>query len=591
MVNKYTKLRLRRRLKNQKESIKQAGDSASETFDKHVVGRWRNLREVRRFAIGWLVLVALLFGGVYLQTRDLSAFYKVDLPVAGGTFREGVVGRITNMNPIFATSASDSAAASLMFSSLFTYDQENRLVGELARGHQISDDGLIYTISLRDDVFWHDGEQLTSDDVVFTYETIQHPDTRSFLSSSWSDIKIQKIDDFTVTFSLPNPFAPFLNSLTNGGILPEHILSSSLPSELRSHPFNTESPVGTGPFIFNELTIGEREASVLRLRRFDNFYRGAAALDRFVLQTYEDRDDLVNAYIEGELTAAGGLQSEDRDVINIGFDSRWYDLPLNNGVYVFMKTTDELLDDAKLRRALVLATDKLDISERLESRFTPIDGPLLRRQLGYSSEHTQADVDIQTANKLLDELGWKWRSDGLRYKDNQPLEIQMVTQSSDDYPLVAQALRDQWSEVGISLQILAVDEAAIQESHIAPHNYQTLLFGIALGKDPDVFAYWHSSQSGANGFNLSEYRNDIVDTALEGGRTRLDRDIRAAKYGTFLEQWVKDNPAIALYQSGYSYVQRDSVSGFDIRRITAPGDRFYSVNLWRINTAETVRPL
>ena len=133
---------------------------------------------------GWLVLVALLGTGVFLQGRELGAYYLEEQPAAGGTFREGLVGEITNMNPIFATSSADRAAARLMFNSLLKYDERNNLVGDLATRYEISEDGTIYTVFLRDDVVWHDGEQFDAADVVYTYEAVQHPDTRSFMNSS-----------------------------------------------------------------------------------------------------------------------------------------------------------------------------------------------------------------------------------------------------------------------------------------------------------------------------------------------------------------------------------------------------------------------
>ncbi len=589
MISRYTRLRVRRSVRRQQRSIESASFEAGQHFDRHVLGRWANLQHVRRFVVGWLVLVSLLATGVYLQARELRVYYQADVPIAGGTFREGIVGEITNMNPIFATSAADRAAAKLMFSTLLEYDSNNNLVSDLAKSWSVSDDGTIYTVILEEDVKWHDGERFDADDVVFTYETIQHPDTRSYLNASWQDITVQAKDDTTVTFSLPNPYTPFPHSLTTGGILPEHILGDLDPAQLRGNSFNVTNPIGTGPFAFEEIATSQNPLSVLRLDSFEEYFRGTPRLDTFIVQAYSEREQMVEAFLDGTLAAAAGLQTSDRGLLLEDNDAVWYDLPLNNAVYAFFKTSEEILSDAEVRKAITKATDQSQIIELLDSRFAEANGPLLPNHIGYDPELLQAVYDKASAEARLEKAGWIKEDDGIRYKDGEPLAFQMVTQSSDDYAEVAQNLKQQWREVGIDLDVLVVDENAIQQSHIASHNYQSLLIGVTIGNDPDVFVYWHSSQSGVNGFNLSEYENETADTALEAGRTRSDEAIRAAKYKTFLEEWRADAPAIALYQPGYSYVQRNSVSNFDMQRITSPDDRFSDVHLWRVNTRATKR--
>ncbi len=136
----------------------------------------------------------------------------------------------------------------------------------------------------------------------------------------------------------------------------------------------------------------------------------------------------------------------------------------------------------------------------------------------------------------------------------------------------------------------AIEESEIQQNHISPHNYGALLFGVAMGADPDSFVYWHSSQSGVNGFNLSEVENDTIDEALQSGRTRLDEELRIAKYKSFLEEWVDYSPAVALYQPGYSYAQRRTVDNTLPASINAPEQRYEMVHLWRVNTAEGTKP-
>lgn len=584
MVNRYTRLRVRRSIKRQTKTLEEASTSVGNSFDKLVVDRWRNLREVQRFVIGWLVLIALLIGGVFLQSRDLTAYYTSKVSAPGGTFREGMVGTITDINPIFASTAPDRAAASLIFSGLLKYDTDNELTGDLAKSWKVDKTGLKYTIKLRTDAKWHDGKPVTADDVVFTYQLVQHPDTRSFMNASWRDVKIEAKDAETVVFTLPNEFTPFLHTLTIGGILPKHILGTIDPSQIRGLTFNTTQPIGSGPFKYEELSSIDSSSSLLRMSANEDYFLGKPNLDAFIIKTFNDRDSLVGNFLSGEIASAADLSTVDRSKIFSNPDGVWYDMPLNNAVYVFLKNSDPILKSAKVRSALTMATDQKEIARMLDSRYSIAKGPLLSNQIGYDKAIVQKDYDIERANKLLDDEGWVRGSDGVRVKKNVRLSVDLVTQNSDDYDLVARKLREQWRAIGVNLNVLVVNEDDIQTNHIVPHNYQALLFGVTIGSDPDVFPYWHSSQVGVGGFNLSEYSDQTADESLEAGRTRQDPAVRAAKYKAFLEEWRKDAPAIALYQPGFSYVQRTNVGGFKPFRISSPEDRFTNVHKWQINT-------
>ncbi len=584
MFSRYNRLRLRRVFRRQQQNAESISYQMGQQLEKHVIRRWAKWDQIKRFVGGWMVLCALLAAGVFVQTRDLRQYYVAPKPVSGGTFREGLVGEITNMNPIFATGSADQAAAKLMFSSLFSYDDKNNLVGDLAESWSVSDDGTIYTINLRPGIKWHDGQPLTAHDVVFTYNAIKHPDTRSYLNSGWRSVTIQAKNDQIVAFSLPNRYAPFLNSLAVGGILPKHILEGVDPAQLRGHPFNVRSPVGSGPFAFADITYDNDPGPRLRLQSNSSFYRGKPKLDTFILQTYTERDRLLSDLLDGSISAAAGLQTEDWTKGANSSEVAWHDITLNNIVFVFLKMTDEgPLNDVLVRQALVKASDQSKIIELLESRFSVANSPLLRSQFAYNEKLTQPKVNIAEAATILDEAGWIIGEGGIRHKDGAPLKIELITQNGDDYPAVAGELKRQWLELGIVLDVLVVEPDVIQQNAITAHQYQSLLYGVEIGSDPDVFVYWHTSQTGPSGLNLSEYSSSVVDVALESGRTRSDLQVRKAKYDTFLNEWVKDYPAIALYQPALGYAQRSTVGGLKYSKINTPTDRFYNVEKWHLN--------
>ncbi len=583
MVSRYTKLRVKRRVRHQQMAIEQVSTDANKQFEHHVVRRWRNLVGVKRFVAGWLLLMAILAGGVYLQNENLSANYQSDQPVAGGTYREGIVGEFTNINPIYASTNSDRSASKLIFSNLFKYDQNGEVVEDLASDWKVNKNGTVYTVELRQDARWHDGKPLTAEDVVFTYNRIQNPDVRSVLNASWQGIKVQIKDKYTVTFTLPNSFAPFLHSLTKGGILPKHVLGSVNPEQMRSNQFNTVEPIGSGPFSYSELASNEGR-NELRLKKNSDYYLGEPNISQFYLISYEDQESLISDFNGGKLAAVGGLKAVDYTAISKDRNHVWHDVSLTNGVFLFLKNSDKKLADAEMRSALTQATDVASILKALNGRFVSVDSALLKGQIGYDPKFVQRGHNPDRASVILNKLGWKKAKDGWRYKGDDKLTLVLTTQNSDYYPRVAEEIKSQWAKVGINLEVQLVDEGSVQSNHIIPHNYQIFLSGIEIGHDPDVYVFWHSSQAQVGGYNLAEYKSAVADSSLENGRTRSDETLRDAKYQPFVQAWAQDAPAIGIYQPSYVYVQQARAAGFESSSITASEERYNDVSNWFINT-------
>ena len=574
-----------------RKSVEQAQSQMGEQLDKHVVRRWQKFIDVQRFVLGWLVLIGLLIAGVLVQSRSLAGYYLAKEPIRGGTYTEGVVGKIANLNPIFAGTSPERTISSLLFESLLRYNEDNELIGALATSWTANREQTVYTVKLRPDLTWHDGRPLTSQDVVFTFESIQHPDTGSPLNQSWRDIKVEAPDPATLVFTLPNPFSPFLHSLARVGILPSHVLDQVEPKELRTHPFNLQPLVGSGPFTFSNISL-EQDYGQVRLTGYNGYYLGAPKLDEIIVQTYADHEQLVSAFNGGSVTGATNLQAGDIEQLDDSRRNQVHTNPLYNNVMLFFNNSRAPLGGKDLRRALVQITDQKAIFNLLARAFSVSDAPLLPDQLGYKQSLSQLQYDVAAGTKALDKSGWKVTQDGVRRNaKGQPLELTLITQNSDEYPLVAEEIQRQWHEAGVQLKLEFVSPANLQQDWIQPHAYQLLLIGIDQGVDSDVFVYWHSSQARVGGFNLSEYKNALVDTALESGRTRQDRRLRIAKYEAFMRQWRQDAPAIALYRPTSIYVQVSSAAGYRAQRLADPVDRFLGVSNWTILKTQVPKPL
>ncbi|HSE61538.1 MAG TPA: peptide ABC transporter substrate-binding protein [Candidatus Saccharimonadales bacterium] len=548
---------------------------------KFIIRRLDNLREVRRHALGWIVLVGLLSGVAWWQSGVSATQYSTDIPAEGGIYTEGVVGSIDNLNPIFAATPAERSASRLLFASLLTYDDQGDLVGELAQHWSFDDTGKVFTLSLRPQARWQDGAPITADDVIFTFALIKNADTRSPLYASWRNIGVEKIDAQTVRFILPAVYAGFPNSL-NVGMLPQHTLKEVKPSELRTEPFNRAPAVGSGPFAFQGLSAVDAAQTHYLVRMAANpmYVLGAPKLNGFQLHAYKDREELPKALRNQEVasisdTVVSHLPDFDQDTFQTTY------APLNNGVYAFLRTDSAFLGDGRIRQALQLATDHTAIAKLFKGAVTTLDGPLLPGQLGYRSDLRQANTNLTRAKQLLDEAGWTQAGPGSRrVKNGEPLKLRLVTVSSGDYPALAQTLMDQWSKIGVEFESALIKAEDIQQNIILPRAYDVLIYEIAIGRDPDVYAYWHSSQATSRGFNLSDYKSPKVDDALDSARTRLDPHLRTAKYSLFTQQWLADVPAIGLYRPSLVYIQNKDVVTFNAHSLIDPVDRYFNVRYW-----------
>ncbi len=587
MFSRTNKLRWRRRVKRSKHQAQELSQQAEKGLDKHLFRRLDHIVGVRRFILGWILLLVLLSGGVIAQMRGLSRFYQNLAPAPGGTYTEGVIGAFTNANPLYATGPVDATVSRLVFTGLMQYDSNNQLVGDIAYKLEANPQASVYTARLRENVYWQDGRPVTADDVVFTFQTIQNPDAKSPLLPNWQNVKIEARDPYTVVFTLPHGLASFPHSLTSG-LVPKHLLEGVPASSLRSSSFNTVNPVGSGPFKWEAVQVvgstPETREEQVGLVKNEKFYQGEPMLDRFVVRAFRNEESLTDALVRREVTAAAGLDAMPPELKGDN-NINEYSVPLMGEVMVFLRNTSPILSDTNVRKALTKATDTNAIIAGLGYPVIKADSLLLRSHIGYDKTLVQDGFNPDEAKQMLDAAGWNnIGADGIRTKGDQKLQIQLYSKSNGQYAYVTSMLQKQWRDVGVRVEVLLQPDEELQ-STIAFHNYDALLYGIALGSDPDIYAYWHSSQAdpaSQQRLNFAEYKAGAVDAGLEGGRSRVDPTLRATKYRPMLDQWRKDAPAIALYQPRFLYITTDTVYGFDPTRFNSPVDRFANVQNWAI---------
>ena len=551
---------------------------------ENILSRIENLRGSRQVIIGWLLmcllLIVSLIGQSILSAKGLETTGVSD----GGSYIEGSVGEINTLNPLYATTSGEKSATKLMFSSLMYFDEMGSLHADLASGMSTDNSKKVYTVTLRQTAKWHDGKPVTANDVVFTMGLIQNPAARvpTSLSDSWQNVQIQKIDDFTVQFTLPTVYAAFPAALTFP-IIPQHILADAEPAQIQENNFSLK-PVGSGPFIpkrfENSDTTTKRD--VLQLTANTNYFLGAPRIRAVELITYPDTESLSKALSRKELTAAvnatGSLEAP------AGYNH--LDVPVASGVYALFNVAKAPFSSQALRAALRQAIDTAAVRDSLGQDVNAMPLPILSSQVAGADDIPEPTFDRTAARKAIEKAGYTIMN-GIYTKKGQPLTMSIAVISNPQYEKAANEIAQQLKEINVSASVMVYDTSKVgsdfSQTILRDHNFEMLVYELPIGGDPDVYAYWHSSQKTGDGYNFSGYSSAIADAALVSARDQPNQALRSAKYVTFAKQWLSDVPAIGLYQQAVTYISTNTSQTLTPdSELVSISDRFNRVQNWTV---------
>lgn len=529
-------------------------------------------------ALSGFVIVALLFLGVRVYARNLT-----HLPQAGGEVVEALVGTPQYINPtLLGTNDVDRDLTRLLFAGLFKRNERQAIVPDLAESVDISQDKKIYTVKLRQGLRWSDGEPLNIEDVLLTFTLIQDQLYKSPLRSQFRNVKVERVDDRTVRFTLNQASATFLSSLTVG-IVPAHIWGDVPPSSFALVEYNVK-PVGAGPFTFESLKRDASTGSIkeYRLIRNEQYHGHEPYLDRLTLKIFPEMISAVDALQSKRVESISVVPTDVRGVLK-QVQSR--DLQLPRYTALFFNGRRNLLKSIEVRRALAQATPRSDIvTDVLHGAATVVDGPFASALPGHAGQ-LQPEYDLTAANSTLEAAGWtKPEGSSIRKKGNDELALTITVVDQPEDLAVAELIKRQWESIGVKVFVKPVDATLMAKDIIKPRDYDALLYGEILPGDGDLYPFWHSSQDRDPGLNLTTFFNKDSDKLLEELRTTADPAVVAEKRIAFQRLLAEQLPAIFLYSPYYTYGLAKRVHGFDVQYVTSPADRFANVERWYVKT-------
>jgi len=546
----------------------------------------------------FMFLTAVLMLSAAALVYQLNDRLIVAIPGYGGGLTEGVVGSPRFINPLLAVSDADRDLSTLVYSGLLRATQEGEYVSDLAESYQVSPNGLEYTFTLRTDATFHDGTPVTADDVLFTVNKTQDPLIKSPARANWSGVLTEALDQHTIRFTLKSAYAPFVQNATLG-ILPKHLWQEVSSEEFPFSDLNT-SPIGSGPFKVSDIArTASGIPSAYALSAFGGYTLGKPYFSYINLKFFQSEAALAQALSSGIVEAASGLSPE---VLPPSSEVSVLRAPLNRvfGVF-FNQNQSEVLRDLDTRRALESSIDRDTlVSLVLQGFGTPLSGPIPPDILpGNTAATDTAPTAVATssdrafaAKKALIAKGWKESADGTLSKTTGKgasaktvtFAFSLSTGNVPELRAAAEYLRQEWTKAGAAVEVKIFDQGDLSQNVIRPRKYDALLFGEVVGRELDLFAFWHSSQRNDPGLNVALYANATADRVLEQLRGTSDDQERLKLYNQFVAELRKDIPAVFLYAPDFVYSIPKDIIGIKLGFIETPSDRFLSVSSWHRET-------
>ncbi len=541
-----------------------------------------------------VVVVTLAVVAVLLLTQEPgTTLVSVPQPTAGGIYTEAIIGSLSRLNPLLdQNNIADRDIDRLLFSGLIKFDARGVPVSDLAASWGVSQDGTIYNFAIRPNAVWHDGQPVSADDVIFTLDLIKS-DSSFFpldVREMWKQVVIKRLDDKTIRFELPEPFAPFLDYLTFG-VLPKHLLESTPPDQIASIPFNL-APVGSGPYRFERLIVENEQVLGVELRAFDRFYGKKPFIEQMVLRYYPSSATALDAYRQGQVLGVSEitvdvLSQALRDPTLSLYTGRLPELSL----VLFNLNNPEVpfLQDAKLRRVLLMSLNRQRIVDRLlQGQAILADGPLFPGTWAYyeNIEHIAYDPDgaialIKAADYKIPAAGGDVRVN----KDGKSLELTLVHPDDARHTQIAQLIQENWAKIGVKVNLEALPYDQLVNERLTPRTYQAALVDLNLMgmPDPDPYPFWHQSEA-TSGQNYTQWDNRTASEYLEQARTNTDFATRTRLYRNFQVIFAQELPALPLYYPVYTYGVAQQVLGVQMPPLFDASDRFSTISDWYLVT-------
>jgi len=471
------------------------------------------------------------------------------------------------LNPLMAKDNLSSRVIDKIFDGLLEFDRELNLVGELAESFQLSEDYRQITFRLRDNLWWHDGRQVTAADALFTYQLLVDEGSPYILNEGFKKIKkAEMVDKLTFRVTYDEPYAAALNDWTFP-LLPSH-----LPRDSFFIASFGERPIGEGPYIFESF----KEDEEIVLQSNPRYYKGAPRIEKLILKIRPDATfnyESIAVKKEADLAEIGfsKMKSLLKEGVEVNQKVNVFQYRKPDFTFLGFNLQDELLADPKLRRAISYAIDRSSLVEHVLEGYGEVCHSPYLWERWYNPEVLKYEHNPSRAEELLAEAGWRRGADGYLERQGKRLSLTLTTNTGSTVRLQsAQIIQEQLKKVGIEVKLNLLEPTTFND-FLVKKRFQLALLGFICGVNPDdQYFYWHSK----GGLNIFFFKNDEVDRLMEASSRTLDQSSRRSYHFRIQRLLSEELPMLPLFvRFGIVGVSK-RVKGIDKTLQLIPGEGF-----------------
>lgn len=526
------------------------------------------------------ILLFIVLGFIFILFLRSSIFANIlDGSQDKETFTEGSVGAISSFNPIFASANYfDKSVESLVFDKFIYIDKQGKPIAGIAEKWSVAENKLEYIFTIKDDLLWQNGEKLTAQDVVFTFNTalsLSENYDYDTVGISLGGVSIEQIDEYTIRFKLAEENPLFFEAISIY-IVPQSVLGDV---RLEDMPFNifARYPIGSGKY---KVTRTEQNAVYLVDNEYDRY---TPNIKNITLRVYPDTKSLNTAFRTGLLDAVNGW---DQEALRFTTEYPNFQKYVMEEKYrsklIFFNLRKENLKDENLRKGLSSLIDKDKLFAEAKISGIPVYGPYSPDSWVYNKDVNYLKYNPEKARDYLKIAGYERKDGGIYYesKENEILSFTLTYFQSESNDRLVGKLKELLEKEGVILKTERLNYTQITQEIIATRDFELLLFEVETTVDPDQYNLWHSLKSSYPDLNLSGYSYERVDILLEDGRRTTNVNTRKARYVSFQKYLVEDAPVVFLYHPNFVYVVNDQLRGVNLEKKNFSYERFANIESW-----------
>ncbi|MCX6054007.1 MAG: peptide ABC transporter substrate-binding protein [Chloroflexi bacterium] len=513
-------------------------------------------------------------------------------PVSGGVYTEALVGSLKRLNPLLDSSNQvDRDVDRLIYSGILKFDSRGLAVPDLANSVTVSQDGVIYSVQLKDKLEWHDGEPLTTADVAFTIDLMKSGDgfIAQDLIDFWKAIKVVVLDERNMQFVLPEAFSPFQDYLAFG-ILPEHILGEKTISEISDSDFNL-SPIGSGPYQFSEITVEDSIITGITLKGFDQYAGTPPFIQEIVFRYYPNAQTAYQAYLDGFVQGVSEIPNNLLPAALVQPTLSIYSGRLPQISMILLNLNDPgvpFFQVAEIREALLLGLNRQRlVNDVFNGQAIVANGVIFPESWAYMDGLATVNYDLDQAILLLKQSGYvvTGEEEPVRTKDNTVFKFVLSYPDDELHRKLAESIQADWKKLSLDVTLEPIPADVFVSEKLAPRAFQAALVDLNLGStpDPDPYPFWDLGQA-ATGQNYSQWNNRLASDSIEQARVTTDFSERTRLYHNFQSIFAQELPSLPLYFPVYNYAVDSSFKGVSMGPLIDTSYRFASVTSWFLTT-------